>query len=70
MRPAISWLADKTALCESSGEKSLRNALEDASLIEQKFGSEIANSAVNETIKNVKLNLDDLCQYIKDEKVK
>jgi hypothetical protein len=67
MRPAIDWLADKIALCDSIGEKSLRNALEDASLIENKFGSE--NSTANETIKNVKLNLEELCKIIKNEKV-
>lgn len=52
------------AVCEGIGEKSLRNALEDADLILNKLGSEQNFSIINDTIRNIKLHLDDLCSII------
>lgn len=64
LNAACDWLNDKQAVCDSLGEKSLRNALNDAQIILSKL-----NCESDEPIQNLKKLTDDLCQLIIQGKV-
>jgi hypothetical protein len=59
------------AACSGFGEKALRSALEDANFIESKLGpfTEKNRGLVNESIRYIRYNLNDLCNFVNEGQV-
>lgn len=64
----MEWLADNNSVCGGIGEKSLRNAIEDASSIANKLQSS-QNEPILNSITTIKSLLNNLCTLTRDGKV-
>ena len=62
----MEWLADNNSVCGGIGEKSLRNAIEDASSIANKSSQ---NELILNSITTIKSLLNNLCTLTRDGKV-
>jgi hypothetical protein len=62
------WLSDENALCGGIGEKSFRNALEDASTISKKLELDQSDE-IEYSINSLKTVLNDFCNLTKEGKV-
>ena len=71
LKASNQWLNDKMVACNGFGEKALRNALDDASFIENKLGplTEQNRGLVNESIRYIRYHLDSLCNLISQGQV-
>jgi hypothetical protein len=62
----MEWLVDNNSVCGGIGEKSLRNAIEDASSIANKSSQ---NELILNSITTIKSLLNNLCTLTRDGKV-